>query len=278
MSNQSGIADKVNAAAARGIKLLDQGNIDGAIAEYDNALSLKPDETLARYHRGYARRLRGDFDHAIDDFTAAIRNDPVFAEAIFNRGLAYRAKGERKMARADFEAVALTDTLAGEFATAQLRRMGRMRFRTSAALPAISNVAAALGIVAGLAASSSLLYSIGWPHGRVSKLEVGLLMLIVAGAGALAGFVVFYVVALLAYFLLRPFMVGSDPDERKRKAGQSAQQRRRPPVVRVNDGLYGGYAFAYLSDGTIQASFDQRVERFKKFDDFKRAAAQRASR
>jgi Flp pilus assembly protein TadD len=45
---------------------------------------------------------KGDLDKAIADYTEAIRLRPQYAKAYYNRGTAYREKGMNSEAEADF--------------------------------------------------------------------------------------------------------------------------------------------------------------------------------
>jgi len=122
---------------ARGSALLDKRDCDGALADFDAAVRLKPNE--AAYHGGrglvfyqckrdYARaldafsqvvrltpndaaawdirsncrKLLGDLDGAIADDTKAIQLDPKTAMYRGNRAIAYQEKGDRVHALADF--------------------------------------------------------------------------------------------------------------------------------------------------------------------------------
>ncbi len=51
--------------------------------------------------RGFAHRIRGDLDGAIADYTEAIRLNSKYAKAYNNRGVAYRKKGDVENANAD---------------------------------------------------------------------------------------------------------------------------------------------------------------------------------
>ena len=122
---------------ARGAALLDKRDCDGALADFDSAVRLKPNE--ASYHggrglvfyqckrdyrqaldafsqvvrltpndaaawdiRSNCRKLLGDLDGAIADDTMAIRLDPKTAMYRGNRAIAYQEKGDRVNALADF--------------------------------------------------------------------------------------------------------------------------------------------------------------------------------
>jgi len=53
--------------------------------------------------RGIIRYLKGQFDEAIADYDEALRLRPQHAESYFNRASAYRYKGQNKQAIADYE-------------------------------------------------------------------------------------------------------------------------------------------------------------------------------
>ena len=59
-----------------------------AIADYDQALRVQPDNMLAYIHRGLAKARMGDFEEAIIDFNQALQLQPNYAIALMNRGLA----------------------------------------------------------------------------------------------------------------------------------------------------------------------------------------------
>jgi tetratricopeptide (TPR) repeat protein len=122
---------------ARGGALLDRRDCDGALADFDAAVRLKPNE--AAYHggrglvfyqckrdyvraldafsqvvrltpndaaawdiRSNCRKLLGDLDGAIADDTQAIQLDPKTAMYRGNRAIAYQERGDRVNALADF--------------------------------------------------------------------------------------------------------------------------------------------------------------------------------
>ncbi|MFZ1990264.1 MAG: tetratricopeptide repeat protein, partial [Alphaproteobacteria bacterium] len=102
---QSGQLDNEDLAVEfynRGIAYRDKGDYDRAIADYTQAIRLKPDYAKAFNNRGLAYYNKGDYDRAIADYTQAIRLKPDDADAFFNRGSAYDAKGDHDRAIADF--------------------------------------------------------------------------------------------------------------------------------------------------------------------------------
>jgi tetratricopeptide (TPR) repeat protein len=92
----------------RGSARNQKGDLDGAIADCNEALRLDPQLALALINRGTARMYKGDLDGAIADCNEAIRLDPKNALAYGNRGLPRRRKGDLDGAIADYtEAIRL---------------------------------------------------------------------------------------------------------------------------------------------------------------------------
>ena len=81
----------------------DLGDYKGAIADYDTAIRLKPDYTIAYNNRGNAKNDLGQHSAAIADFDTAIRLKPDLAEAYYNRGLAKYQLGQHSAAIADYD-------------------------------------------------------------------------------------------------------------------------------------------------------------------------------
>ena len=64
------------ALGARGATYLHKGDLDRAIADYDAALRLAPDDADALLNRAMARGEKGDYPEAIMDFKAVIARNP----------------------------------------------------------------------------------------------------------------------------------------------------------------------------------------------------------
>src|SRR5262245_48928486 len=97
-----------DAAAAfynRGMAYRSQGKLDRAIADYDEALKLKPAFADALNERGLAFRQRGDNVRAVADFDEAIRLKPDLIDAWFNRAGAWSSLGRFDRAIADLDHV-----------------------------------------------------------------------------------------------------------------------------------------------------------------------------
>lgn len=95
-------SDRAHIFNNRGIAYEKIDEFDKAVADYDQAISLKPDFSWAYHNRGIVHRRQGDLDKAIADHTEALRLDPNFAEAFNSRGNAYAKQGQYDRAIADF--------------------------------------------------------------------------------------------------------------------------------------------------------------------------------
>ena len=79
------------------------GRYTAAIADCDQAIRLKPDDANAYNNRGAAKRLLGRHDDAIADYDEAIRLKPDDADGYNNRGAAKAALGRHNDAIADYD-------------------------------------------------------------------------------------------------------------------------------------------------------------------------------
>jgi tetratricopeptide (TPR) repeat protein len=78
---------------------------DEAIAEFREALKIRPSYALARVSLGRAlehRDARGDIDEAIEQYQRAIRSDPTLADAHYNLGVLLAGRGSDGAAIAEF--------------------------------------------------------------------------------------------------------------------------------------------------------------------------------
>ncbi len=101
-------------AFERGVDAVEGQNYDLAIAEFSDAIRLKPDYVDAYNNRGVAYNGKGDYDRAIADETQAIRLDPNQVRAYCNRANDYAHKGDWDKAIADCnEAIRLESGLCG---------------------------------------------------------------------------------------------------------------------------------------------------------------------
>lgn len=89
----------------RGIAFAGQGRTDLAEKEYADALALKPSAELAAKayaNRGILRISGGEYDSALADFNAAAELSPDNAALFSNRGALYRLMREYRRAAADY--------------------------------------------------------------------------------------------------------------------------------------------------------------------------------
>jgi tetratricopeptide (TPR) repeat protein len=102
--------EELNAQAffERGYKNYHEGDLEGAIADYTEAIKLNPQDSITYNNRGVALDESGQHDAAIEDYTEALRLDPNYANGYSNRGAAYASKHEFDNAIADYgEAIRL---------------------------------------------------------------------------------------------------------------------------------------------------------------------------
>lgn len=87
----------------RGTLRREKGDLDGALADITTAIHLKPDNPNYYYNRGLTRDDKGDLLGAIADFNQAIHLKPDFADAFCNRGIARQNSGDLDAAIADYD-------------------------------------------------------------------------------------------------------------------------------------------------------------------------------
>ena len=77
------------------------GNLDGAIAAFDQAIAAAPDLSAAYLNRGLAYDHQGDDERAIADLDQAVQHAPLSARAYYNRSLVLRKRGDTRRADID---------------------------------------------------------------------------------------------------------------------------------------------------------------------------------
>ncbi len=80
----------------------ESGDYQGAIADYNQAINIKPDYADAYLNRGNAKKNLGDKQGAIADYNQAINIKPDYADAYNNRGIAKKNLGDKQGAIADY--------------------------------------------------------------------------------------------------------------------------------------------------------------------------------
>ncbi len=101
-----------------------QGHHQQAIADYGRAIALKPDFIEAYFNRGTAHGRLKQFLHAIADLSTVIGFKPGLAKAYANRGATYALMGRSKKALADLNQALL---LKPDQSVAHLNRAGIYR-------------------------------------------------------------------------------------------------------------------------------------------------------
>ncbi len=89
--------------SSRGNAKVDLGQYFDAIADYDTAIRLKPDDADAYLNRGVDKGMLGQHFDAIKDYDAAIRLKPDDADAYLGRGNAKGKLGQHFDAIADYD-------------------------------------------------------------------------------------------------------------------------------------------------------------------------------
>jgi tetratricopeptide (TPR) repeat protein len=126
-----------------GLALLQLGEHDRAITDFDISIGLDSSGAWAFNNRGSAWYAKGDLDRAMADFSEAIRLDPAYALAYNNRAEIWTDKGDLRQAIIDYgEAIRLDPTYTAAYANRgrAYERLGdieraRADFRIALALP-----------------------------------------------------------------------------------------------------------------------------------------------
>ncbi len=88
--------------SARGFARQSKGDLDGAMADYNQALNLDPKNIQALYRRGLALQAKGDWAGAMADYNAILTLNPRNADAFSSRGFVKQARGDTDGALADY--------------------------------------------------------------------------------------------------------------------------------------------------------------------------------
>jgi tetratricopeptide (TPR) repeat protein len=94
--------DYAEAYLNRGSTYGEKGRFDEAMADLTQAIRLKPDNGIAYYNRGVVYTAKGKLDEAIAEYNQAIRFKPDYDSAYYNRGFNYGITGRFDEAIADF--------------------------------------------------------------------------------------------------------------------------------------------------------------------------------
>ena len=91
-----------------------KGDLNGALADYNQAIKLNPKNAIAYKNRGIAKEKKGDLDGAMADFNQAVQLNPKYAAAYYGRGDVKRKKGDLNGANADFNQASKLGSKSGD--------------------------------------------------------------------------------------------------------------------------------------------------------------------
>jgi lipoprotein NlpI len=75
------------AYAKRGVQEAKNGDLDGALADFNKVVEIKPDFTEGYAARGFLEQIKGNSDGAMTDYNKTIELNPKLALAYYARGL-----------------------------------------------------------------------------------------------------------------------------------------------------------------------------------------------
>ena len=100
---QQPAAAEAEALVKQGVASGTKGDIDAAIAAFDQAIKIDPQYVPAYQDRGYAFTLQNKLEEAISDYDKAIQLDPNYAPAYLNRGRAFSRQNKLEAAITDYD-------------------------------------------------------------------------------------------------------------------------------------------------------------------------------
>jgi superkiller protein 3 len=109
VADSQAASDEASARNRRGAELLQRGRVDDAIAEFQRAVKLDPENVSARLNLAYVLDRQGRVDDAIAQYKSAIDRDPTNAVARSNLGVLYDKKGAYEPAIEELEKAAALD-------------------------------------------------------------------------------------------------------------------------------------------------------------------------
>lgn len=90
---------------SRAITRYYQWKLDHALADYDEAIRIRPNHFIAHYNRGLLRMNVGDNNRAIEDFNFILEKEPHNDQALINRGILRLQTGDYLGAIHDFSQI-----------------------------------------------------------------------------------------------------------------------------------------------------------------------------
>src|SRR5215204_6460654 len=114
---------------------LSKGEFTLALADYDKAVSLKPDSAIAFLNRGKTHLNLNDLNKAGADFDRSIELDAKDSKAYFNRGSLREKQGELDKAAADYQKAVDLDASNNDAKTALAKVNNEIAAKLKAAAP-----------------------------------------------------------------------------------------------------------------------------------------------
>ena len=87
----------------RGRTYYDKEQFDDAIAAFNKAVKINPEDVDAYYYRGCTYFAKENLKKALKDYNTAIKLNPEYVNAYINRGYYYHLKSEYPRAIADYK-------------------------------------------------------------------------------------------------------------------------------------------------------------------------------
>jgi|SRR6266478_4828997 len=125
----------VAALQQRGVAYMDQQQFPEALADFNEALKLKPNDANIHERRAYIEMKTNDYDKALADYSEAINLKPNEVRYYLLRSYIYETKGDIKNSMADTEKALKLDPGNAEAKS----RKARLQARQSAASPPVSS-------------------------------------------------------------------------------------------------------------------------------------------
>ena len=101
MPRDNHAAERAAAYNNRGLARKERGDLDGALADFEKAVALNPNDAATYANRGLAHHALGNMEAAIADYDLALHLSPGDATVHYNRAVAYRLAKEPEQATAD---------------------------------------------------------------------------------------------------------------------------------------------------------------------------------
>ena len=91
----------------RGMKYAQEGDADKALANFNEAIKLEPDNDTAYFYRGNIYNMRNDLENAISDYLKAVALNSTYKAAWYSLGNVYAKKGDYDSAIEAYESALL---------------------------------------------------------------------------------------------------------------------------------------------------------------------------